>query len=112
MYMLYIWYWCTCCTYGTGVHVVLCACRTCCVMGIRYYVCALCSCGIVSCVFIVLYSLYVYVLCHTSSVVVCMYCVLSYTRSRHMYCVVLYTRCRCMYYMVLYAVCGYMCVMH
>jgi len=29
---------CTYCTYGTDVHVVLCACRTCCVVYMRYYV--------------------------------------------------------------------------
>ena len=54
---------CTCCTYGTSVHVVLCACCTCCVAGMWYYVCALCSHGIMTCVFIVLYSVYIYVLC-------------------------------------------------
>jgi len=62
---------CTCCTYSTGVHVVLCAYHTCCVVGMRYYVCALCSCGIVTCVFVVLYSVYVYVLCFTLGVGVC-----------------------------------------
>lgn len=54
---------CTCCTYGIGVHVVLCVCRTCCVVGVWYYIRALCSRGIVTCVFIMLYSVYVYLLC-------------------------------------------------
>jgi len=59
---------CTCCTYGTGVRVVLCACHTCCVEGMWYYVCALCSHGIVTCVFVVLYFVYVYELCCTSRI--------------------------------------------
>ena len=46
---------CTCCTYGTGVHVVLCACNRCHALHMLYYVCALCSRGIMTCVFIVLY---------------------------------------------------------
>jgi len=46
-----------CCTNGTGVRVVLCACHTRCVAGMRWYVHALCSCGIVTCVFIGLYSM-------------------------------------------------------
>ena len=54
---------CTCCTYSTGVHVVLCACHTCYVAGMWYYVCAFCSHGIVSCVFVMLYSVYIYLLC-------------------------------------------------
>jgi len=45
---------CTCCKYGTGAHVVLCACHTCCVEGMWYYVCASCSHGIAACVLIVL----------------------------------------------------------
>ena len=65
---------CTYCTYGTGVHVVLCACHTCCVAGMRYYVYTLCSCGILTCVFIVLYYVYVFVLCCTSSVCVWIVC--------------------------------------
>ena len=54
---------CTCCRYGTGVNVVLCKCHTCGVAGMWYYVCALCSRGIMTCVFIVLHFVYVYVLC-------------------------------------------------
>lgn len=54
---------CTCCKYGTGLHVVLCACRTCCVVGMQYYVCALCSHGIVTGSFVMLYVVHVYVLC-------------------------------------------------
>jgi len=50
---------CTCYTFGTGIHVVLCACHTCCVVAIWYYVCPLCSRGIVN----------VYLLCCT----MCMY---------------------------------------
>lgn len=75
---------CTCCTYGTGVNVVLCACRTYCVAGMRYYVCALCSHGIMTYVFIMLYTRCRY-----------MYCVVVYT-GWSMYCVVLYHGCRCM----------------
>jgi len=52
---------CMCGTYGTGVHVVLCACHTCCVADMRYYVCALCNRGILTCVFVMLYFVYVYV---------------------------------------------------
>jgi len=69
---------CTCCTYGTGVHVVLCTCHTCCVAAMWYYVCALCNRGIASCVFVVLYSVYIYVLCCTSGVGVCMCCFLHW----------------------------------
>ena len=57
MYMLYLWYWCTC-----GV------------ADMRYYVCALFSCRIVTCVFIVLYYVYVYVLCCMPGVGVCIVC--------------------------------------
>ena len=51
-----LWRWCgvyvvlCTCTYGTGVRVGLCACHICCVEGTPYYVCALCSCGIATCV--------------------------------------------------------------
>jgi len=62
---------CTCCTYGIGVHVLLCACHTCCVVGMQYDVCALCSHGIVTCVFIVLYFVYMYEFCYTLDVGVC-----------------------------------------
>jgi len=62
---------CTCCTYGTGVHVVFCACPTCCVAGMWYHVCALCSYRIVTCVFTMFYSGYIYVLCYTSDVGIC-----------------------------------------
>ncbi len=61
----------TCCTYGTGVHVVLCTCHTCYIVGMWYCVCVMCSCGIVTCVFVVLYYVYVYLLCCTSGVGVC-----------------------------------------
>jgi len=63
-----------CCTYGTGVHVVLCTCHTCCVTGMRYYVCALHSHGIMTYVFIVLYFVYVFVLCCELGVGVCVVC--------------------------------------
>lgn len=53
---------CTCRTCGSGVHVVLCACRTHCIVYMQYYICALCSCGIMTCVFVVLY----YVCCVVS----------------------------------------------
>ena len=76
---------CTCYTYGTSVHVVLCACHTYCVVGIQYYVCALCIHGIMTCVFIVLYFVYVYLLCRTPGVGVCMYFVVSYNGCRCMY---------------------------
>jgi len=59
---------CTCCTYGIGVLAVLCACRTCYVAGMQYYVCELCSCGIVIYVFIVLYSVYIFLFCCTLGV--------------------------------------------
>jgi len=62
---------CTCCACGTSVHVVLCACCTCCVVYMRYYVCAWCSHHIMTCVFIVLYFIYVYVLFYTLSIGVC-----------------------------------------
>ena len=84
---------CMCCKYGTSVHVVWCACRTCCVEGMRYYVCALCSHGIMTCVFVMLYSVYVYVFCYTLSVGIC---VMMYIQCGNMYCVVLYIGCRCM----------------
>jgi len=84
---------CTCCTYGTGVHVVLCALHTC-VVSMRYYVYALSSRGIMTFVFIVLYSVCIRVGLYTRCR--CMYCVVIYTRCRSTYCVVLYTGCRCM----------------
>jgi len=83
MYTLYMWWcvhvyrWCRvhvmlCTCYAGGVvyrwycvhvvHAVLCACHTCCVVYMWYYVCAWCSRGIMTCVFVVLYSVYVYVL--------------------------------------------------
>jgi len=52
---------CTCCTYDTTTHVVLCACHTCCVEGMWYYVCALCSHGIMTYAFIMLNSIYIFV---------------------------------------------------
>ena len=55
---------CTHFAYGTSIHEVLCACRTCCVAEMWNYVCAWYSRGIVTCVFVVLYSIYVYVLCY------------------------------------------------
>jgi len=80
VYMLCRWYYvqvvlCTCCIGGTSVHVVLFACRTCCVVYMQYYICALCSHGIMTSVFVVLYSVYVYILCCTLGVSVCMCCV-------------------------------------
>ena len=68
---------CTSCTYGTGVRVVLCSCHTWFVVVMLYYVCALCSCGIVTCVFPVLYFTYIFVFCLTPCVVVLMYCVVK-----------------------------------
>jgi len=65
---------CTWCTYGIGIHVVLCTCHTCCVADMQYYVGASCSHGIVTYVFIVLYSMYVFVLCCTLGVSVCIFC--------------------------------------
>ena len=61
----YMWY---CCTYGIMcmscmvccAHVILCACYTCYLVYVWYCVCALHSPGIVTCVSIVLYFLYVY----------------------------------------------------
>lgn len=41
---------CTCCIYGIGARVVMCACGICCVVGLWYYICALCSHGIMTCV--------------------------------------------------------------
>jgi len=69
---------CTCCTYGIDVHVVLCTCRRCCVAGMRYYVRALCSHGIVTCIHL-LYYVYVFVLCCTPGVGVCivLFCTLG-----------------------------------
>ena len=66
---------CTCCAYGTSIHVVLCGCCTCCVMDMRYYVCAWCSDGIIiRCV--VIYICICIVLCCTTNVGVCvvLYC--------------------------------------
>ena len=62
------------CTCGTGVHVGLSACCTCCVVGMRYYVCALCSHGIVTYAFIVLCYIYVFLLYCTPDVGVCVVC--------------------------------------
>ena len=112
MYTLYMWYWHTC-----GIMCMLymfCA-------YMWYYVCALCRRDIVTCVFIVLYVVYIYVFCCTSGIDVrivlyvgcrCMYCVVVYTGCRRMYCVVLYTGCRCMYCVVVYTGCRRMyCVL-
>jgi len=50
----------------------------CCVHAVLYMrLCTWCSCGIMTCVFVMLYSMYVYVLCCTSGVGVCI--VLCYT---------------------------------
>jgi len=62
---------CTCCTCVIGVHVVLGACLRCCVVYMQYHVYELCSRGIMTCVFIVMYIVYVYVLCCTSGVSEC-----------------------------------------
>jgi len=62
------------CTCGIGVHVGLSAFCTCCVMGMWYYVFALCSHGIVTYAFIMMDSIYVFVLCCTPSVGVCVIC--------------------------------------
>lgn len=62
---------CKCGTYGIGVHVVLCACHTCHVEGMRYYICASSSLGILTCLFVMLYYVYVYVLCCTSRLGIC-----------------------------------------
>jgi len=43
----------TCCTYGIGARVVLCACHTCCVEGMWYYLCAPCIHAITACVLVV-----------------------------------------------------------
>lgn len=88
MYMLYMWY----CVHI--IHVVL---HTC---GIVLY--ALCSRYIMTCVFVVLYFVYVYVLCCTPGVGVC---VVLYTRCRCVYCVVLYTMCGCMHVMYTMSMC-------
>ena len=69
--VVYMWY------YVHVIHVALCACGT--------VLCVLCSHCIMTCVFIVLYSIYVYVLCCTPGVGVC---------------VMLYTRRRCMCHVV------------
>ena len=84
---------CTCYTYGTGVHVVLCACPICCVVGMWYYICALFIRGIMTCVFIVMYYVYVCVLCSRLDVGVCI--VLCCTPGVGV-CVVLYAMCECM----------------
>jgi len=75
---------CTCCIGAIDVHVVLCACRTCCVVYMRYYICAFCRGGIVTSVWIVLYFVYIDVLCCTPDAGVC---------------VVVYVRCRCICFM-------------
>jgi len=62
---------CTCCTCSTGVHAVVCAYHTCCVVYIWYYVCAWCTRDIMKRVFVAFYSVYVYVLGSTSGVGVC-----------------------------------------
>ena len=60
-------------TCGTGAHVGLSACSTC-VVGMWYYVCALCSHGIMTYVFIVLHSRHTFVLYCTPGVGVCVVC--------------------------------------
>ena len=99
---------CTCCTYGIGVCMVLCACRRCCVIGMQYYVCELCSHRIVVCVLVVLYSMQVHALGGISHRVQmdALYCI------HWVWVYVLYVKCRCMYSMVLYVVCGCMYVTH
>lgn len=68
VHVLRMWFYvqmvlCTYCTHGIGLHVVLYSCHISCIAGMWYYVCALCSCGIVTCVLIVLYFvLYMYFL--------------------------------------------------
>ena len=97
---------CTFCTYGTGVHVVLCACNACCVASMWYYVCVLCSCGIVTCVLVLLYSIYVYVLCCTSGVGVCIvwWCTLDVGICIVLFCTpggcmcVIHTMCMCTWF--------------
>jgi len=84
---------CTFCMYGTGVNVVLGACRTCCVVGRWYYVCAFCSHGIVTCIHCVEPCVCI-VLCYTLGLGVCL---LIYIKCRCMHCVVSYTVCGCMY---------------
>jgi len=79
-------------TCHTGVRVGFSACHTWCVSGMQYYVCALCSHGIVTYAFIVLHSRHIFVLCCTLGVGVC---ILLCIGCRHMYCIV-YTSCRCM----------------
>ena len=54
---------CTCGAYGTDIHAVLFACCTCFFAGVRYYVYAWCCDGIMTCVLVILHSVYVYVLC-------------------------------------------------
>ena len=77
---------CTCCTYGTGAHVVLCACHTCCVEGMWYYLCASYSHGKCS-------------MC-THCVVLCVgTCIRWYFTSSIDGCTVLYTSYRCMCFM-------------
>jgi len=76
------------CTGGTSVHVVSSTCHTCFVVGMRYYVLALCSCGIMTCVLVVFYSVYY------------IYYVLLYAMCKYMYFVVLYIGYRCIYHIV------------
>jgi len=73
------------CTCGFGLHVGLNACHTCCVPGMRYYVCVLCSYGVMTCILVVFYSMWVHVsggivhqvwmykLCFISGVCVCIF---------------------------------------
>jgi len=88
VYMLYMWYYCTCgivcmlCMLCC-VHVVLRACHACCVMYMWYCVCELCSHGIMTCVFSMLYLVYIYVFYCTSSVGVC---ALLYIGCRYVLC--------------------------
>jgi len=67
-------------------------------VAMQYYVCALCSCGMTTCVFVVLYSVYMYVYVYVLCCIV-----------HRVYMYVLYVRCMCMYCMVLYVMCGCMC---
>ena len=65
----------------------------CCVVGMWYYVSALCSHDIMTYAFIVLHSRHVFVLCCTSGIGVW---------------VVLYTGCMCMHFVTLHVMCGWM----
>ena len=69
-------------TCGIGGCVGLSACCTCYVVGMWYYVCALCSHGIMIYAFIMLRSRHIFVLCCTSGVGAC---IVFYSRCRHMY---------------------------